>query len=96
MMILNIQIELFREAIRRRRLELGISQKELAQRVGYKSASTISRIERGDLESPVSKLEDFAKALETDSSNLISDVEKRGMLLDGTIDEKPSKKYNAN
>ena len=88
MIILNIQIELFREAIRRRRLELGISQKELAQRVGYKSASTIIRIERGDLASPVSKLEDFAKALETDSSNLISKQEKYGRLVEGELVKK--------
>ena len=88
MIILNKNIELFREAIRRRRLELGLSQKELAQMVGYKSSSTISQIERGVLPAPIPKLEYFAKALKTDSSNLISDIEKSGKLLEGEFIKK--------
>ena len=50
------------ERIKQRRLELGLSQDELAKKVGYKSRSSINKIELSrDL--PLKKVELMAKAL---------------------------------
>ena len=51
--------------IRRRRIELGMSQEELAQRCGYKSKSSINKMEAGVQGLPQSKIIAVAKALET-------------------------------
>ena len=51
------------ENIRRRREELGISQEELANMLGYKSRSSINKIEKGINDIPQSKIVEFAKAL---------------------------------
>lgn len=57
--------------IKERRLELGLSQDELAKRIGLKSKSTICKIERGEdnLTSPT--LQKYAKALNTTSIYLM-------------------------
>lgn len=52
--------------IKKRRTELGMSQIELAERVGYKTPSTIAKIESGDRNFPQSKLMLFASALNVD------------------------------
>ena len=49
--------------IRRRREELGMSQEELAIKLGYKNRSSINKIEKGINDIPQSKIVDFAKAL---------------------------------
>lgn len=51
--------------IRARREELGMSQEELAKKMGYKSRSSINKIESGTNDIPQSKVEAFAKALQT-------------------------------
>ena len=51
--------------IRARREELGISQEELAKRLGYKSRSSINKIEKGENDIPQSKIVAFAQALRT-------------------------------
>lgn len=51
--------------IRARREELGISQEELAKRLGYKSRSSINKIEKGENDIPQSKIVAFAQALQT-------------------------------
>ena len=51
--------------ILQRRLELGLSQEELAQRMGYRSKSSITKLEKGVNDIPQSKVEEFAAALET-------------------------------
>ena len=53
------------ENIRARRLELGLSQEELAYRMGYKSKSSINKIEIGVNDIPQSKVVQFAEALHT-------------------------------
>ena len=58
--------------IRQRRLEMGISQQELADAIGYKSRSTIAKIEMGENDVPVSKLFEIAKALDTKAETLIA------------------------
>lgn len=59
------------ENIRKRRKELGLSQKELADKLGYKSTSTIAKIENGTNDIPQSKIVAFAKALDTTPGKLM-------------------------
>ena len=51
------------EQIKRIRQEKNISQKELAEQLGYDSRSMISLIENGKVDLPVSKIHAFADAL---------------------------------
>lgn len=53
------------ERIKIKRKSLGITQKELAQKLGYKNKSTIAKIESGKNDIVQSKVVDFANALET-------------------------------
>ncbi len=53
------------DRIKRRREELNLSQEELASKLGYKSRSSINKIEMGLSDIPFSKIKDFAMALET-------------------------------
>ena len=58
--------------IRRRRFELKMSQQELADRMGYKTRSTIAKIESGENDVSQKKLQRFADVLETTAEALIS------------------------
>ena len=51
------------EIIRKLRKELGLTQEELAVRVGYTDRSTIAKIEAGKVDLPQTKIALFAKAL---------------------------------
>lgn len=51
--------------VRLRREELGLSQEQLAQRMGYRSKSSITKLEKGVNDLPQSKLEELAAALDT-------------------------------
>lgn len=53
------------------RKSLGLTQEELAQKVGYKSKSTINKIEKGINDIPQSKILKIAEALETSPEQLI-------------------------
>ena len=57
--------------IRHRREELGLSQAELADRMGYRSKSSITKLEKGVNDLPQSKLEELAAALQTTSAWLL-------------------------
>lgn len=59
------------ERIKLRRQELNITQDELAKRMGYKSRSAINKIESGIRDISQSKVEEFAKALETTPAYLM-------------------------
>lgn len=59
------------ENIRKRREELGLSQDGLAIKMGYKSRSSINKIEKGENDIPQSKILAFAKALHTTPSCLM-------------------------
>lgn len=59
------------DRIKRRRLELGLTVEELAQRMGYKDKSSISKIENGKADIPQSKVVAFARALNTTTAYLI-------------------------
>ena len=69
----------FGKRVRERRLELGLSQEELAIKMGYKSRSTINKIEMGKNTVPVKTIKALANALEVDPLFLIGqgeDIEK--------------------
>lgn len=53
------------DKIRKRREQLGISQEELANKMGYKSRSAITKIEKGQRDINQSKISEYAKALQT-------------------------------
>lgn len=57
--------------IRLRREALGISQEELARRMGYRSKSSITKLEKGVNDLPQAKLEELAQALETSPAYLL-------------------------
>ena len=59
------------ERIRLKREELNITQTELAELTGYKSRSSINKIESEDRGLPQSKIKVFAEALHTTPSYLI-------------------------
>ena len=53
------------ERIKKRRKELKLTQEELAKKLGYKSLTTINKIESNINDITTEKVKDFAKALET-------------------------------
>lgn len=59
------------ERIKHRREELSMSQDELAKKVGYKSRSSVNKIEADGRGLPQRKIVAFAKALETTPSYLM-------------------------
>lgn len=59
------------ERIKKRRQDLSISQEDLAERCGYKSKVSISRIELGKQDVPLEKLNIIARELYTTSSYLM-------------------------
>lgn len=58
--------------IRKRRFELRMSQQELADAMGYKTRSTIAKIESGENDVSQKKLQRFAAVLDTTPEALIS------------------------
>ena len=58
--------------IKKRRYELRMSQQELADALGYKTRSTIAKIESGENDISHKKLDKFAEALDTTVEALIS------------------------
>lgn len=58
--------------IRKRRYELKLSQQELAEAMGYKTRSTIAKIESGENDVSQKKLQRFAAVLDTTVEALIS------------------------
>ena len=66
--------------ILQRRKELDLTQEELARRMGYKSKSTINKIEMGINDIPQSKIKKFAEVLATTPSFLMGwDVEENSL-----------------
>ena len=66
--------------IRSRREQLGMTQEELASRLGYKSKTTIAKIENGTNDIVQSKVTEFAKVLDTTPAYLMGWTQ-----LDGNI-----------
>ena len=65
------------ERIRNRRIELGLSQQELAERLGYKSKVSVSNAENDRDDMTTTRIEKYAKALNTTPADLMGwlDVE---------------------
>jgi transcriptional regulator with XRE-family HTH domain len=61
----------FAHNIIKRRTELGITQDELARMLGYKTRSSVNKIERGINDVPRWKVEEFARALQTTPAELM-------------------------
>lgn len=57
--------------IKKRRAELGMSQEELAEKMGYTSRSSIAKIETGKNDIPQAKIAAFAEALRTTPEKLM-------------------------
>lgn len=57
--------------IKNRRIELGMTQQELAVKIGFKTRSHISLLEQGDRNIPISKIEKLANALEVSPEYLM-------------------------
>lgn len=64
------------ERIKTRRKELKMSQQELALLLGYKSSTSIARIESGNRELPQKKIEKIAEALHTTPEYIMGWEEK--------------------
>lgn len=72
--------------IRKRREELGLSQDELGKRIGYKSRSSINKIELGHRNLTQSKIKAIADALETTPSYIMG-WDDNNPQLDALIEE---------
>ena len=59
------------ERIKQRRKELGLTQGELAERMGYKSKSAICKVETVEDNITTDRIMDFAKALECSPAYLM-------------------------
>ena len=59
-------------AIRKRRKELGLSQSELASRLGYKDHSTLAKVETGVNDITIDTLFKYAKALDISATDLLN------------------------
>lgn len=57
--------------IKKRRTEIGMTQSELAYRVGYSDKGMISKVENGKVDIPQSLILKFAEALHTDPAHLM-------------------------
>lgn len=78
-------MELYKR-IRSRREELGMSQEELAKKIGYKSRSSINKIEMGENDIPQSKIQAFADALNTSPAYLMGLDDESKMCQDETFE----------
>ena len=63
------------ERIRQRRMELGLSQRELARRMGYSDNSTLARIEQGKVDVYQNKIVQFSEVLDVSIAYLMGWIE---------------------
>lgn len=77
------------DRIKEKRLELGMTQEELAEKVGFKARASVSRLEGGDRNIPISKLSKLAEVLDTTIKEYIQRKsncrECEGLWIDGYI-----------
>lgn len=59
------------DLIKQRRIELGMTQEELASKMGFKTKASISRLESNDRKLPLSKLKKMAMILDIPPSRLM-------------------------
>lgn len=75
----------FGERIHKMRTEKGMTQDELATAVGYKSRSTIAKIEAGKRDAPQSMIVAFAKALGTTPAYLMGWEDNKWYVRNGKL-----------
>lgn len=61
----------FGERVKIRRTQIGLTQQELAELVGYKHKSSIQKIETSQAKASVEQVDTFSKALQTSRSFLV-------------------------
>ena len=81
--------------IRELREKLGLTQDELAKKVGYTSRSTINKIELGKNDISQSKIAAFAKALNTTPAYLMGWEEKEPATDDDELFQKNVELFNS-
>lgn len=77
----------FYQRIKSRREELNMSQDELAKKLGYRSRSSINKIEKGINDIPQSKILAFAIALNTTPEYLMGWIPKKNQQKNFSDDE---------
>ena len=77
--------------IRSRREQLGMTQEELASRLGYKSKTTIAKIENGTNDIVQSKVTEFAKVLDTTPAYLMGWTQLDGNVVNEKEPELPAR-----
>jgi len=85
--------------IRKRRFELNMTQQDLANAMGYKTRSTITKIENGENDISYSKLQKFAIILDTTVESLLSGINSISLPINTPIipsNEKVTAKRNKN
>ena len=74
------------DRVKQKREEMGLSQEELAEKMGYKSKTSIHKIEQGITDLPLSKVEELSKVLNVTTSYLMGwdnkKIEKSNMNID--------------
>ena len=77
------------ERIKQRRLELGLSQEELANRLGNKSRASVSTVENNKEDLTTDRIRKYAEALETTPAYLMGwdDAEEHPIINEATPEE---------
>ncbi len=81
------------ERIKQKRKELGLSQEEVADSLGYKSRTSVFKVEQGITDLPLSKVKEFAKVLKTTPSYLMGWEDDDGNLNVETLPKKEKLNY---
>ncbi|WP_064609283.1 helix-turn-helix domain-containing protein [Streptobacillus moniliformis] len=78
----------FGNKIRNTRIYLGLTQEELAKKIGYKTKGSITRLENGERDLPIDKLKLLAKALNTTPEYLLGwdTIKEDKKMLNGKYD----------
>ena len=84
------------QQIKKRREELGLTQEELAKKIGYKSKSTINKIELGINDIPQKRIVDFANALDTTVAELMEWVDHPHIIFHPSINLKQATEKDLN
>lgn len=84
------------ERIRDQRIKLGISQIELAKKIGYSNRSSLIKLEKGEIDPSQSKMISLAKALNTTPGYLMGwDDEKKNKIDPQWGDDAANREYLA-
>ena len=81
------------ERIKQKRLEQGLSLDQLADKMGYKSKTSVFRAEQGMTDLPLSKVKEFAKVLKTTPSYLMGWEDEEGNLDTESLPQKEKLNY---